>query len=325
MTPRTRITVIEDVPEDAPEESPTFLTTKSDPFGANKPLHNAIGIDLTPSNSATRRQTEDPLSSEIYQKAHKRSTRNEKQSKNHEREHAAHEKSQLDRHLEELRGPDWLKVMGISGITDSEKKLYEPKRAYFIKEVSNMIEKYKNWKEEEKRRKIEKEQALLEELEALAGEADDEVEEEVEQPKPRGRARTKTKTEMVNNYDGSAEYSSHEVDALAARQLHQEASFDAGRHPKVRTGSETASMPPPPLPPPPPAVHKPFTSFYSKRHLRDAAVSGHRRSRSITAFGLPVPELEDRDFELPDSILTEDAVRAQARAKRASRRTSTDA
>jgi hypothetical protein len=86
--------------------------------------------------------------------------RQEKQLRNIERDRAQHEKIQLERILSELQGHDWLRVMGISGITDSEKKLYEPKRAYFVKEVSTLIDKFRAWKEEEKRRRMEKEQAL---------------------------------------------------------------------------------------------------------------------------------------------------------------------
>ena len=75
-----------------------------------------------------------------------------------------HEKVQLERLLEGLRGHDWLRVMGISGITETEKKLYEPKRDHLIREVKILLEKFRLWKEEEKRRKVEKEEEDDEDL-----------------------------------------------------------------------------------------------------------------------------------------------------------------
>lgn len=210
--------------------------------------------------------------------------------------------------------------MGISGVTESEKKLYEPKRVLFIREVAALIEKFKNWKEkekEQKKRKEEEEVAMreAEEENHVEDEAADEAEDEDAQPLAQHSS-----VRSLSHYDSGADYSSHEVDALAAKQLHQETTFMA-QGPKKKSGIETLATPvqPPLLP-----LHMPFKSFYSKRHLRDAAVAGHRRSRTVTAFGEPVPELEDTDFELPDAILTEDAVRASSRRKRRLKRESVD-
>ncbi len=276
---------------------------------------------MTSQSSAPRRQTHDPLDVGLYYKAHRKDERKEKSARNVERERAQHEKVQLDRLLEELKGHDWLKTMGISGVTESEKKLYEPKRALFIREVAGLIEKFKNWKEEEKKRKKEKEEeelAMREAEEEELADGDDEAEdEEDEQLPPRPRGTKSSVPNSLRNYDGSADYSSHEVDALAARQLHQETTFMA-QGPKKKFEAATPII----MPDPPP--YKPFKSFYSKRHLRDAAVSGHRRSRTVTAFGEPVPELEDVDFQLPDTILTDDAVRASSRRKRRLKRESVD-
>ena len=318
MTPQTRILVVDDLP-DSLSAKPQPVSPNHDPFGASKVLHNARRLDLTPHTIVPRHRNHDQLGPEIYQQAHKKGERSEKQAKNIEKERAQHEKFQLDRLLEELRGPDWLKVMGISGVTETEKKVYEPKRAYLIQEVAGMIAKFRRWKEEEKRRKLEMEQAKLEAKGELQDE-DEHADADVEDLVEKEAKAPAWSSRQAQSFDGPTEYSSHEVDALAARQLHQEANFDASR-PKRKADAE-ASMPPPPLPAPPP--YKPFKSFYSKRHLRDAAVTGQRRSRTVTAFGKPVPELEEQEFELPDTILTEDTVRAQARAKRASRRKSAD-
>jgi hypothetical protein len=320
LTPKTQITLIDDLPEAslvAPPVSPYY-----DPFGANKPLHNAQIIDLTSLVISPRRPNHDPLDAEMYFKAHRKAERAEKSARNSERERAQHEKVQLDRLLDGLKGPDWLKVMGITGVTESEKKLYEPKRALFTKEVMALIKKFEDWKEEEKRQRERKKQEMreVEEQEVVDGaDATDDGEGAADEDESQTPARHSS-ARSVSNYDGTVDYSSHEVDALAARQLHQETTFTASGPKKKAEPDASAS---PALPPPPPP-YKPFKSFYSKRHLRDAAVGGHRRGRTITAFGEPVPELDDREFELPPTILTEDAVRASSRRKRRQRRGSSD-
>jgi hypothetical protein len=323
LTPKTQITLVDDLPESSLGDS--YPDPNNDPFGANKPLHNAQIIDLTSLVISPRRPIHDPLDAEIYYKAHRRAERAEKSARNSERERAQHEKVQLDRLLDGLKGPDWLKVMGITGVTESEKKLYEPKRALFTREVTALIKKFEDWKEEEKRQKERKKQEMREVEEQVddgQGDADDEEEAEDEDesqpPTQHGSAGS------VSNYDGPTNYTSHEVDALAARQLHQETTSTASG-PKKKTESDALVTPILQLPPAPaPAPYKPFKSFYSKRHLRDAAVAGHRRSRTITAFGEPVPELDEHEFELPPTILTEDAVRASSRRKRRQRRGSSD-
>ena len=209
--------------------------------------------------------------------------------KNGDRERSQHEKYQLERLVEELRGPDWLKTLGVSGITETEKKQYVPKRLLFIREIQGMLDKSKWWREEEKRRKLERERELLEE----AAEAEE------------------TEHELASRHSVSTQPpNSSEIDALASQQLLDEVKSADKR--KKPTGHEVL------LPPP---VYKPFTSFFSKRHLRDAAVSGRQRGRTILAFGCPVPDLlEELDFVLPDSILTEDAIRAGQRSRRRRRR-----
>jgi hypothetical protein len=132
-------------------------------------------IDFSPILKSLPSSPTDPLTDAFFLNAHKRPERQEKQLRNIERERAQHEKVQLDRLLEGLKGHDWLKVMGISGITESERKTYEGKRAWFIREVTALIDKFKAWKEEERRRKMEKEASVRDEDEE--DDADDEEEE----------------------------------------------------------------------------------------------------------------------------------------------------
>lgn len=364
LAPETNVTILDDLTE-SPLPLPTLQSgspsrtrkqrksiEQISPFG--NPLIDLHGVEKVelPKVEDSGDIVTDPLSDDVYFKAHRRHERQEKQLRNIEKERAQHEKIQLDRLLDELQGHDWLRVMGISGITDTEKKLYEPKRDYFVKEVSALIEKFHMWKEEEKRRKHEREQMLLEAANAAA-EKEEMSESEEADEKP------------------SSDIDSSELDAAAAQQLLQEArsatatatttgattsspSTPAHPQPRRRLVDELTSTPPksrsnhhratskhsiqatttqnpPPSSPqlPHPKIeeydeNKPFTSFYRKRHLRDAAFSSSRRGgRNRSAFGQPLPEImEEREFELPPEILTAEIVLSLERKRRRLKRES---
>ena len=242
--------------------------------------------------------SDDPLTDEHFLKSHRRAERKEKQLRNIEKERAMHEKVQLERLLDGLQGHDWLKVLGITGITDGEAKKYESKRDYFIAEVQALVDKFKLWREQEKRQRLDKEAAA-----AAVEEADEEEESE----------------------EGSIGPPSSDLNASAARQLQQETVIALKSSATKPTNKGKESVPATPKPSvtfaiPSPEV--PITSFYEKRHLRDAALGKARHGRNVTAFGHPFPELVDRDFELPEEIATEDALRANAREKRRRKRAS---
>ena len=282
LTGKTNIILIDDTPDYV---SPL---PRQDPFGSRKSLHKTTIIDLPVSASLKKGPAIDPMNEDIYLKVHRKHERHEKTMKNGDREKSQHEKYQLERLLDELRGPDWLKTLGVSGITDTEKKRYEPKRVLFVRETQKMIEKFIRYKEQEKRMRIEREQELREE----AAEAE---ERELE-----GDSLRSISTQPPN---------SSEIDALASQQLLEEVKSASKR--KKTVIQEVVIVPP---------VYKPFTSFFEKRHIRDAAVSGRQRGRTILAFGCPVPDLEEQEFSLPDDILTEDAIRVSQRSRRRKRR-----
>lgn len=255
---------------------------------------------------------EDPLTDEHFLKSHRRAERKEKQLRNIEKERAMHEKVQLDRILEGLQGHDWLKVLGITGITDGEAKKFEVKRDYFITEVKTLVDKFKQWKEQERRQKVEKGTPVPvkeEEEDAVAG-----AEEE---------------SDELDSGASSVGPPSSDLNASAARQLQQETAIalkSLAASKSSAKGKEAASATPnnkslaTPMPPPPPEV--PITSFYDKQHLRDAALGKARHGRNVTAFGHPVPDMEVMEFALPDEYATEDAIRANAREKRRRKRES---
>lgn len=240
----------------------------------------------------------DPLSDEYFAVIHRKPERQERTLRNTDRGRAQHEKDQVTRLLGGLQGYDWLKLMGVSGITESRKKDYEEARAYFIKGCEAILDKFRMWREEEKRRKLEKEQAMAE---AEAEEAEELVDIEPEEHRD-------------NDSDGDPpDYS--DVDAAAARQLHAEATARSRSHVAPRKPVRRRK------PSPSPEVEKEFTSFFRKPYLRAAALGKHRRSgRTVEAWGHPIPEIPQRDFDLPEEYRDEETLRARARKKRRERR-----
>ncbi|KAL9098615.1 MAG: hypothetical protein Q9163_005759 [Psora crenata] len=285
-------------------------------------LNDAARIDLSTLNRQTKKTNKDPLADSTYLKVHAREERKEKQLHNIERERATHEKFQLERLLDGLKGHDWLRIMGISGITDSAKKAYEPKRDYLISEVQLLLKKFRIWKEIEKRRKTEKEELTeeagdgeIEEENRDSGEGDGDSDE--------GDAGEETgKAEQVSSdASGGDSTDFSELDASAARQLRLEAIL-ASKPRLAPSPPKGPSKHPPPTPPP---VEQPFTSFYKKPYMRAAAIGKHRRSeRSRTAFGQPLPNPEQRPFELPPEVRTAEAMLESGRRMRRSNREGRD-
>ena len=277
-------------------------------------LHDAERVDFSFLNTHNKDDGEDPLSDEYFESIHKRPERQEKGIRNNDKGRAQHEKDQVIRLLEGLQGPDWLKIMGVTGVTDSRKKEFEPARLHFIKGCHAIIEKFRIWRDEEKRRKLEKEQAMAE-AEAEDDEAAVEEEEEEEE------AVEEVEEEKAGySSDGDPpDYS--DVDASAARQLHEEAiarsaPLRASKRPEKRSNIELMALAAPEL-------EKDFKSFFSKPHQREAALGRSRRSgRSSAAWGQPIPEVPKSDFDLPEEYRDEEVLKAHARKKRRDRRVS---
>jgi hypothetical protein len=231
---------------------------------------------------------EDALADSYYFTQHRRAERKEKQLRNIEKERAMHEKVQLERLLDGLQGPDWLKVMGITGVTAGETRDWESKRDYFVTEVEALVDKFRIWKEEEKRLRAEKEAAL-----AAREEDEEEDSEETEE----------SDTIMVNGRDPPP-----------PRQ-----------HPKLPEPPKPRRPPRPHgflLPLVPPESAAPFQSFYAKPHLRAAALGKHRHGRNTSAFGQPIPDFKEKEFELPDGFIDPQFLKDNARQRRRRKRES---
>lgn len=299
----------------SPRGRTTTLTTLTSPSHDRNKFNGAQVVDFSTIEKSVGHHPRDPLTDGFYFKSHRRAERKEKQLRNIEKERAMHEKAQLERLLEGLEGHDWLRVMGITGVTDSESRKFESKRDYFIGEVRALLLKFKTWKEEERRLKLEKEAA------AAAEEGDEDDDEDA-----------LVGGEVESDVD-KVEPTSSDFDSAAARQLQLEASGGAkGRGGKGGKGSKARErvlpQPRPPTPQPATKIQRaptpdgPFTSFYAKPHLRAAALSKARHGRNLTAFGQAVPEPEEEEFVLPSDYITPDAIKESARRRRRMKRES---
>ncbi|KAK1755321.1 something about silencing, SAS, complex subunit 4-domain-containing protein [Echria macrotheca] len=317
--------------DDGPRQPPDSYATRSYGDTLFSDLWDSQRIDFGfLATQYKNKPVEDPLPDTVFEPAHKKSERLERSIRNTEKGRAQHEKDQIHRLLDGLQGPDWLRVMGVSGITESRKKTFEPARDHFIKGCQAILEKFRRWAAEEKRRKLEKEERAhaeaaarreAEEAQEIQDsqdeeDADDEAEDEVDKEIPDSDEEM-DEVEMDNKDADPPDDS--DVDASIAKQLREEA-LAAQKKRSRRT--RVVRTPPLPTPPPRPEQKSPeFRSFFRKKYQRDAALSKNRRKgRNVLAWGHPVPEPEQRDFELPRSILNEDTLRAHERRMRISRR-----
>ncbi|KAF4988578.1 hypothetical protein FGRMN_9698 [Fusarium graminum] len=266
-----------------------------------------VGLELFQPKNKT---VEDPLPDKLFQPVHRRAERLERSIRNTEKGRAQHEKDQIVRLLEGLQGHDWLRVMGVSGVTETKKKTFEPARNHFINGCQAILAKFRNWVMEEKRRKMEKDKARAEKQEEEDSSSDNDENE--------------SSDEVLQGERGDS--------TSPAKQLHEEAmarsKTSKGSKNRKSTPQPAAAKahprpvkaPPAPKPPEPP---KEFKSFFSKRYERESALHRHRRTgRKVLAWGLPIPEIEEADFDLPEEYRDEDTLKVRARKKRRDRRRS---
>lgn len=294
-------------------------------------LHDSQRVDFTfLETSHNSNNLDDPLPDAYYEPAHKKAERLEKSIRNTEKGRAQHEKDQIIRLLNELQGHDWLRTMGVSGVTESRKKKFEPARDHFIKGCQAILDKFRIWTQEEKRRKLVRERALAEEREETEEKetnADDEEEEQEEEQEEEDLDEDENEDDEMADVgaedDNMSEAASDgdppdysDVDA-SARQLHDEAMARA----RYASSSSKRSRGEPPPKSPEPYMAKEFTSFFSKRHQRDAALNkSRRRGRTVVAWGHAVPDMMECDFDLPEEYRDMQTLKAHERQKRRERR-----
>ncbi|KAI3399961.1 hypothetical protein diail_5117 [Diaporthe ilicicola] len=304
-------------PSQEPHSAPsTFPARKyGDDLFTN--LHDSHTIDLSWLEGQYKGKTlSDPLPDSYYESIHRKESRNEKITRNAERGRSQHEKAQVIRLLDGLKGPDWLKTMGVSGITESKKKQFEPARAHFVHKCEVVLDKFAKWAAEEKRLKLEKERAAKE---SLASQETDSSEAEDEEEDEEGEL---SADEIDDGDEGSEEADKSDSDPpdmsdvdASAKQLHEEAMA------RSRFAAKSARRRPLAAPSPPPPPQAEFTSFFKKPYQRDAALNkSRRRGRTVLAWGQSLPELEEHDFVLPEEYRDEEMLKARERRMRILRR-----
>lgn len=287
-------------------------------------LHDSQTVDLSWLESQYKGKTlTDPLPDSYYEPIHKKESRNEKITRNAEKGRSQHEKEQVIRLLDGLRGPDWLKTMGVSGITESKKKQFEPARAHFIDKCEVVLDKFRKWAAEEKRLKLEKDRAAKESRasqEAASSKADedeDDVIDEDAEDLSEGEPSADEQGEHGEHVEIASNPSESDVDASVKKQLLEEAmarSRMAAKPTRRRPVLATEAAPPTPVE---------FKSFFKKPYLRDAALNkSRRRGRTVMAWGEPVPELEEQDFDLPEEFRDAELLKSRARRLRRVQRSS---
>jgi hypothetical protein len=256
-------------------------------------------------NRAVTFSTRDPLEEERFLKPHQTKVREEKRQRNLERERVVFQKSLYEKKLMNLKSEEWMKAFGLAALIASgivvDKKALEKRRAVMIRDLETMLLKYNACKEEEKRRRV-----------ARGGRSSGSPANSSMEVETRRRSPTEDYEVPIDDEDDDEQDTDHsregpdvEVDyqpnGLKKRRQNPKLSKPKRGRPRATGISE-----------------KPFTSFYKNPNDRNAAVKGWRRTgRNLTAFGKPVPELESREFNLPQDILN-----GASRHTRARRRTS---
>ncbi|CAI4219318.1 unnamed protein product [Parascedosporium putredinis] len=226
---------------------------------------------------------EDPLLDTYYEPTHKKAERTEKSIRNRE------------------RGVPSMSVIASSGCLMASKAM-TGLGSWAI------LDKFRRWTLEEKRRKLDRERKEAEQSE----------------PQPAsgmlrsGSSAPRAEDEPSGAGDDASVVSdpNSDVDASIAKQLQEEAlaraqassetkqpakrlrGKAAAAKPTTASTSKTsaARKPAEPVATKPP---KEFTSFFKKKHERDAALSRGRRSgRKILAWGLPLPDMPEAEFDL---------------------------
>ncbi|KAI0999953.1 hypothetical protein K3495_g8248 [Podosphaera aphanis] len=114
-------------------------------------LKNAQFVDFSSFEEINEAEgSKDELCEEYFKSIHKQPERAEKIIRKTDKERAQHEKDQIIRLLDGLRGNDWLKILGVNSITENTKKEFQSAREYFISSCESILAKFRSWKEAEK-------------------------------------------------------------------------------------------------------------------------------------------------------------------------------
>jgi len=262
------------------------------------------------------RFTTDPLVDSMYTLAHTGAERLEKRSKNIERDLLHHNAARIEGDLEKLRGPEWWKAIGLSQavVAACSKKELVKRKEPLVKHLEATLEKYKAWNNSEKRKKNGRTSSSpkdSQERESYDG---------ADTAYDGGRFGSHENGIAAGEADGGEEDGEEDGDE---DDIHLHRISAKKRAPAARKARRTppttseAKMQKKQLPKPvkPEPV---FTSFYDSPSARLQAISNNRRksSRMQTAFGVPLPVMEEKEFELPEELLASTSAARHARARK---------
>lgn len=280
---------------------------------------------------------EDPLDDAVFDGDHKRMEREEKRIQMSERNRIITEKDRLVAQLEQLESAEWLRYIG--GITKvhnmGDKEELQRKRELTMKECKYMIKGYEKFREREKEyTRVKKELALAmqsdpkyadrdlyaekggykyppqvslfyyraleeeeqeEEEEEEEEDGDDESEEEDEEDSVKVPAKRSGKSSRSNGGGSKKAKSARAVTGGKTIKSMDSLKKDV----KAKSKSQTPKGSHPPATPPPP---KPFISFFENPKLCPSfedMIKLRRSRRAPVAFGKPIPEMEELEFEIP--------------------------
>ncbi|KAH6619599.1 something about silencing, SAS, complex subunit 4-domain-containing protein [Chaetomium sp. MPI-SDFR-AT-0129] len=357
----------------------SFLTKSPGGTGTNDGTshNNASSMGA---NAAAEAEEADPLPDSLFAPAHKKAERMERSIRNTEKGRAQHEKDQIIRLLDGLQGHDWLRVMGVSGVTETKKRSFEPARDYFIRGCESILDKFRRWAKEEKRRKAETLKRRRRDRSSGGGDEEEtrgregsEVSEATsrhrsQSSRSRSARSRSVRSQTADSYDEGRydededePHDENDVEASAAKQLREEALAAVAKKRGGRGTKTTASSSKPAgatkkraptrrkptttankktskstssavhdAPDTDPHDHEPlpelpakeFTSFFAKKYQRDAALNKGRRrgGRNVLAWGHPVPDMEEAEFQLPSELLDQETLSMHARRRRRDKR-----
>ncbi|KAF8543414.1 hypothetical protein BDD12DRAFT_907228 [Trichophaea hybrida] len=248
--------------------------------------------ELQKSNSRHTRYTSDPLADEMYIQPHRSAIRGEKRNKNIERDLIHHNATKIEGDLEKLHSPDWIKLIGLSNglVTRCTKKELEQRKKLVVNHLNQTLEKYKAWCEAEKRK----------------------------------RHRTSKSPKGSQGSQGSQKTDTDDADTASDEEEDDEEASSHDENDDMRSSRRGKKLKPSPrsasaskAKKDPPKAEPEFTSFYDRPSMRQQALSNRRKSSRIqTAFGQPLPTIEEKDFELPEELLASTVAARHARARK---------
>ncbi|POS83780.1 hypothetical protein EPUL_003752 [Erysiphe pulchra] len=252
-----------------------------------KQFNNADKVNfLDLLSSSDENSSQDLLCDAYFNTLHKKPYRAEKTIRNTDIERAQHDRVQVIRLLEGLQGQDWLRLMGVHGVSDSKKREYEAARQYFIRGCELIVAKFQVWRDEEKRQRLERDITLTVQL------------------KKQQAQNKREKNVQYKDSDPSAS-KQHIYESTAEPKV---AISDSEIERGCRSKDEDIIQPY--------ECNQKLTTV-SEPYINEVTLEGMKPIEIKNfAWGYPVPEIPEKEFNLPLELRDDRTLRAHARKKR---------